>query len=218
LIASTVAVLRRIRTRIKVLGTGKFLTHGEGLHIGEGTRLWAPDRLDLGRNVYIGKHVTIECNCSIGDYCLIANRAALIGRNDHDFRAIGFPVRFAPWVGSQRFLNPWRNKEVVVEPDVWVGFGAILLTGVKVGRGAIVAAGSVVTRDVPSYAIVAGIPAKVVGKRFDETNIPDHENCIAKGRFIFSEKSFDDCVIEPGPPGGTKGMEITGKDGAKLKR
>lgn len=198
MITSAVALLRRIRTRIKVLGKGKYLSHGEGLHIGEGTRLWAPDRLDLGRNVYIGKHVTIECNCSIGDYCLIANRAALIGRNDHDFRAIGYPVRFSPWIGSVRHPNPYSNSKMEVGSDVWIGFSAIVLSGITIGKGAIVAAGSVVTKDVPPYAIVVGVPAKIIGKRFEGKTILVHEDRMARGRFVFSEKGFDNCIIEPG--------------------
>ncbi len=62
-----------------------------------------------------------------------------------------------------------------VGDDVWVGFGAIVLSGVRIGRGAIIAAGSVVTKDVEPYAIVAGNPAVKVGARFDNAEIAQHE-------------------------------------------
>lgn len=196
---------RYARTRLKLLGKRRLITYGPGLHIGARTRLWAPDRLIIGKNVYIGKDVCIECNAEIGDYVLIANRAALIGRHDHDFRAIGYPTRFSPWIGSQRFPHRWRPEKVVVEADVWIGFGAIILTGVTVGRGAIVSAGAVVARDVAPYSIVSGVPAKPIGRRFDtEAEIRRHEAAMELGEFEFSERGFDYCTIKPADSGSGK--------------
>lgn len=190
---------RHARTRLKLLGKRRFITYGPRLHIGARTRLWAPDRLTIGKNVYIGKDVCIECNAEIGDYVLIANRAALIGRHDHDFRAVGYPTRFSPWIGSRLHPNHRRTEKIVIGTDVWIGFGAIVLTGVTIGRGAIVAAGAVVTRDVEPYDIVSGVPAKTTGRRFrSDDEIRAHERSIADGEFEFSEKSFDDCTIRPG--------------------
>ena len=188
-----------MQTAMQLAGTSRFLTHGPGLHIGTRARLWAPKRIAIGRCVYIGKDVTIEANCTIGDYGLIANRVAVVGRHDHDFTAIGYPVRFSPWIGSRRFTSPFIEEEAVIGDDVWIGYGAIVLTGVTIGRGAIIAAGSVVTKDVPAYAIAAGVPARVVGKRFSRrSDIMKHEAAIRSGTFRFSERGFDACVIEPG--------------------
>ncbi len=193
------AALRRLQTRLAVVGKGHFLSAGDGLHVGRGTRLWAPTSLRIGRCVYIGKQVHIEANADIGDYCLIANRVAFVGRHDHDFKRVGFPVRFAPWIGSQRFPSPYITERVVVEQDVWIGFGATVLTGVTLGKGCVIAAGSLVTRDVPPYSIAAGVPARVVGSRFaDPKEIEEHEEMIRSGRFEFSERGFDECTIEPG--------------------
>lgn len=192
------AAVRRMQTQLTLVGKSRFLTAGSGLHIGMGTRLWAPKRLVIGVGVYIGKQVHIEANCEIGDYCLLANRVAIIGRHDHDFSNIGFPVRYAPWVGSHRFLSPYADEKAVIEGDVWLGYGVIVLTGVTIGRGAIVAAGSVVTKDIQPYAIVAGVPARVVGQRFaDASDITLHESAIRNGRFCLSERSYDHCIIEP---------------------
>jgi len=193
------ALLRRLQTLLSVAGKSAFLSYGQDLHVGRGSRLWAPKRLTIGDCVYIGKQVHIEANCRIGNYCLIANRVAIVGRNDHDFSAVGCPVRLAPWVGSKRFPSPHADEEAVIEDDVWLGYGTVVLTGVTVGRGSVVAAGSVITRDIPPYSIAAGVPTKVIGQRFaDQDTIARHEAGIRNGRFQFSEQGFDHCVIEPG--------------------
>lgn len=180
---------------------GRVLTCGVDPHVGARTRLWAPSRLVIGDHVYIGKDVHIEANCRIGNYCLIANRVAIVGRHDHDFSAVGFPVRYAPWVASERFPSPYKDEEAVIEDDVWLGYGTIVLTGVTVGRGSIVAAGSVVTRSVPPYSIIGGVPAKVIGRRFaSDKTIEAHESAIRGGRFALSEEGYDHCIVEPGTP------------------
>jgi virginiamycin A acetyltransferase len=148
---------------------------GHPVHIGLGSILWAPHELVVGDDVYIGKGCTIECDGRIGDGTLIANRVGLVGRNDHDYRAVGVPIRRAPWIGDQDA----SASRIEIGSDVWIGYGAIVLTGVSVGRGAIVAAGSVVTRDVPDYAIVAGNPAREVGQRFDEAERRRHEQLLS---------------------------------------
>lgn len=201
MIGTLAAGLRRFRTALTVFRARRFLTHGPGLHIGRNALLWAPDRISIGRDVYIGKDVNIECNCEIGDFALLANRVAFVGRHDHDFRALGVPVRFSPWIGSGKQRSPWREERVVLEPDVWIGYGAIVLTGVRIGRGSVVAAGSIVTRDVEPYSIMAGTPARLVGRRFEDAEtIAAHEAAIAGGRFAFSERGFDHFIIEPALP------------------
>lgn len=193
------ALARRFRTRLAIGLAGGKLSAGEGIHIGAGSRLWAPDSISLGKSVYLGKNVHIEANAEIGDYVMMANKVAIVGRHDHDFRTIGVPVRFSPWIGSATAGSAYRAERAVIEADVWIGFGAVVLSGVRIGRGAVVAAGAVVTRDVRRYAIVAGNPAKEVGVRFaDDEVIKSHELRIDTGRFVFSERGYDHWVIEPG--------------------
>lgn len=190
------AALRRTRTVLKVLGKKRFLISGKDLHLGANVRLWAPDRLTIGDNVYIGKDSLIECNATIGNHCLIANRVAFVGRHDHDFRQIGIPIRFSPWIGDSLPSADIRQEEVVVCDDVWIGYGAILLTGITVGRGAIVASGSVVTKDVEPYAVVAGNPARTVGERFKRNGeCRQHEAAVEQSQFIVSEKGFRYCKV-----------------------
>lgn len=192
------SALRHLRTRWLLIGTGRFLNAGPGLHLGKGTRLWAPNYIRLGRDTYIGRNVTIECNCEIGDFVLIANRVAIVGRKDHDFRAVGIPVRLAPWVGLSS--DPSVKAPAIIETDVWLGFGATILSGVRVARGAVVAAGAVVTRDVPEYAIVAGNPAEVVGERFALHQRADHQYSISNGNFASSERGPSHWTVEPKRP------------------
>ena len=145
---------------------------GARFHLGAGSVLWAPRSLSVGRDVYVGKGCTIECDGQIGNNVLIANRVGIVGRRDHDYRAVGVSIRQAPWVGDE----PERlSTPVVIADDVWVGYGAIVLGGVTLGRGCVVSAGAVVTRDVPAYSIVAGSPATAIGERFSAQEILQHE-------------------------------------------
>ena len=114
------AGLRIIQTNCLIAGKNSFLTRGPRLCC-ESTKLWAPKLLKIGADVYIGKQIHIAANCEIGDYRLIASRVSIIGRHDHDFSAVGFPMRFAPWIGSKRFPSPYIDEKAVIESDVWLG-------------------------------------------------------------------------------------------------
>jgi acetyltransferase-like isoleucine patch superfamily enzyme len=151
------------------------VTLGKRVHIGVGSILGAPHRLQVGNDVYIGKSCTIEVDGYIGNYVLIANNVGLIGRWDHDLHAIGYPVRYAPWIGDNDYEGGGEDLGIIIEDDVWIGFGVIILSGVHIERGAIIAAGAVVTKDIAPYMIVAGIPAQPVGRRFTDDNIVLHE-------------------------------------------
>jgi acetyltransferase-like isoleucine patch superfamily enzyme len=155
------------------------VTVGRRFHLGIWSIISARSKMIIGNDVYIGKMCTIECDGSIGDNVMIANNVGFIGRYDHDFHAVGVPVRKAPWIGSADYRGPGLVLEINIEQDVWVGYGAILLSGIRIRRGAIVAAGSVVTHDVEPYMIVAGNPARVIGQRFEPDQIRAHEAALA---------------------------------------
>lgn len=149
------------------------------VHIGIGTILWAPTSLHIGKNVYIGKYCTIECDGIIGDEVVIANQVGIVGRWDHDYKVIGKSIRNAPWIGDPDYSGEGLGKHVVIEDDVWIGYGAIIFSGVHIGRGAIVGAGALVKDDVKPYEIVVGVPARPVGYRFTEKEISLHEQLLA---------------------------------------
>ena len=83
------------------------------------------------------------------------------------------------------------DEPVIISEDVWVGTGAIILKGVNIGRGAIVAAGAIVNKNVPPYAIVGGIPAKIIKYRWNIEGILEHESKLYpdQKRYSFEELS-----------------------------
>jgi len=101
-------------------------------------------------------------------------RVTIIG-GDHKFDIPGTPMIF-----SGRPLQ----KKTRIEADVWVGYGAILMAGITIGRGSIIAAGSVVTKDIPPYEIHGGVPARKISDRFSNQNDRDvHDKMLAKEPF-----------------------------------
>lgn len=166
--------LKELRCRL-LLWRSPNISLGKRSTFGRGTVLWAPNGITVGDNVYIGKFCTLQADMEIGNDVIIANNVGLIGKYDHDYSKVGASIKNAPWIGDKDYDFKGKNQKIVVEDDVWIGFGAIIFTGVTVHRGAIVAAGSVVTKDVPDYAIVAGNPARIMGQRFSEAEILEHE-------------------------------------------
>jgi acetyltransferase-like isoleucine patch superfamily enzyme len=112
--------------------------------------------LVAGAYSFIGSGSIIWPKVEIGPYTMFGPRVAIVG-DDHIHGKPGVPIIFAG-------RPPLRRT--IIGPDVWIGCGAILRTGIRVGRGAIIGAGAVVTRDVPEYEIYAGVPAKSIGQRF----------------------------------------------------
>jgi len=148
---------------------------GREVRIGLGSRLWAPHRLVVGDHVYIGRYCTIDCDGEIGRDVLIGNQVGVVGKYDHDCFVVGRPMFFTPWIGNDDYHGRGVGQRFKISDDCWIGYGATILGGVTIGRGAIVAAGSVVTKDVPEYAVVAGNPAKVIAERFPQELRAAHE-------------------------------------------
>lgn len=172
-------VSRRLRAWLyRRLAVGARVELGPRVHVGPGSRLWAPRRLSVGEDTYIGRWCTIETDGTIGRGVLIANAVGIVGRLDHDFRTLGVSVRRAPWVGDPG--NGHQARGVEIGDDVWLGYGAIVLSGVRIGRGAIIAAGTVVTSDVAPYEIQGGNPARRLGTRFSPEEIASHEAALAR--------------------------------------
>lgn len=99
----------------------------------------------------------------------MAGNVAFVGRNDHRYDVVGKTIWESP-----RGLS----TVTTVEDDVWIGYGAIILSGVTVGRGSIIAAGAVVTSDVDRYSIAAGVPAGEIARRFTSDDIKRHETLL----------------------------------------
>ena len=84
-----------------------------------------------------------------------------------------FPLFYEDWgLEKSNVATAWDNKgDIVIGNDVWIGYEAVIMAGVHIGNGAIIAARAVVTKDVPAYTIVGGVPARPIRKRFDEDTI-----------------------------------------------
>jgi acetyltransferase-like isoleucine patch superfamily enzyme len=140
---------------------------GRNVHCQWSATFWSPHRrITLGDNIGIGYRCTFLCDIEIGNKVLIASDVAMVNSDDHRFDVVGKPI----WDSGRGDCH-----EIIVEDDVWIGHGAILLTPLRVGRGSIISAGSVVTKDVPPYAVVAGVPARVIRMRFSPREIVEHE-------------------------------------------
>ncbi|MCL1949729.1 MAG: CatB-related O-acetyltransferase [Turicibacter sp.] len=115
----------------------------------------------------------------IGKFCSIACGAKFIfnaaNHTQNSLANYTFPLFFEEWgLDKANVADAWDNKgNITIGNDVWIGFEAVILSGVTIGDGAIIAARAVVTKDVPPYTVVGGAPAKPIKKRFSDKTITD---------------------------------------------
>lgn len=136
------------------------------------------EQIIIGRHTY-GRPEIInfgeDCFLRIGKFCSISAGVTVMLNSEHRIDWVStypFPFFFAKWPSAKNIKDHAINKgDVVIGNDVWIGYRAIILSGVHIGDGAIVGAGSIVTKDVSPYTIVAGNPAKTIRKRFDDKTI-----------------------------------------------
>lgn len=140
-----------------------FNADGELLEIGENcifdvgvyVRLWG-GKIKIGDNVFIGPYSVVygHGGLTIGNNALIASHVTIIPAN-HNFSDKQIPIN----------KQGETTKGVIIEDDVWVSTGVTILDGVNVGKGSVIAAGSVVTTSVPPYSVVGGVPGKIIKTR-----------------------------------------------------
>ena len=135
------------------------------------------DPRDFERNSVLYHYPINHERLSIGKFCSIACGAKfLFNSANHALGSLStypFPIFFEEWdLDVEAIPRAWDNKgDIVVGSDVWIGYEAVILAGVTIGDGAIIGARAVVTRDVPPYTIVGGVPAKPIRKRFSEATV-----------------------------------------------
>lgn len=122
------------------------------------TAIWSPHKdVTIGDHVQFGQNCRIQCDIEFGNSILMASNVAFVGKDDH-----------ITSISENTIWNSGRgdSKKTYVGNDVWIGYGSIIVAGVTIGDGAIVAAGSVVIKDVESCTIVGGNPAREIKDRF----------------------------------------------------
>lgn len=154
--------------------SGKISINSEGCKIINGVTIAAK------APVMIGRYTSINGPCTgiysklnsikIGSFCSVARQVSIQEYNHQIGRLSSY------YIFRNIFNEPASNDvnskgEVLIGNDVWIGAGATILSGIKIGHGAVIGANSVVTKDVPDYAIVGGVPAKVIKMRFDSSTI-----------------------------------------------
>jgi len=162
-------ILRAVLTRIVVKDN---VTVGSNFRPGRGVVVYAPHSLVVGNDVSIGPRTIIQVDGVIGDFSLIGMGVQIVGREDHATHEVGVPIAKSTWIGNR----PQADRDSVhIGRDVWIGGSSVVLSGVTIGEGSIIGAGSVVTKDVPAFSIAVGNPARVVKKRFrDESEETAH--------------------------------------------
>jgi chloramphenicol O-acetyltransferase type B len=141
----------------------------EGFHSGVRVRLWARAKIVIGRDFYIGRDSFIETDAVIGNNVIFANRVALVGKYDHHYQQKGLAIRHASQIRDKDYAWLGVDSLITIGDDVWVGYNSTILSGVTIGAGSIIAAGSVVVNDVQPYSIYGGVPARKIKDRFNTT-------------------------------------------------
>lgn len=144
---------------------------------GHGVRLYdhvTLNDVEIGSYTYIASRSNLS-NVKIGKFCSIGPEV-ICGIGSHPTNLVSTHPSFFSTLGQSQIVFAKQNyfeevKRITIENDVWIGARVTILDGVKIGNGAIIAAGAVVTKDVPPYSIVGGVPAKVIKFRFTKEEI-----------------------------------------------
>jgi virginiamycin A acetyltransferase len=148
----------------KNVNIGNYCSINRNVHLNEG--VWLGDFSYINSGTIVGKGTKIGKFCSISYNCQI-------GLPEHPTNYISsHPTTFGDYPLLNLFEVDYKGKEApIIGNDVWIGGNAVILSGVTIHDGAVVAAGAVVTKDVPPYSIVGGVPAKIIKYRFDNKQI-----------------------------------------------
>lgn len=167
-------LLKRLYIKIYTpLYKKRFERCGENVSISIIDSRFSYETILIGNDVSIGHSADMIASKSkiiIGDHVVFAPHVSIRG-GDHRTDLIG---KFITNVDDTMKL-PENDQDVIFDGDNWIGMNVTILKGVRIGRGAVIAAGAVVTKSMPPYSIIGGVPAKVIKMRFSENEIREHE-------------------------------------------
>jgi acetyltransferase-like isoleucine patch superfamily enzyme len=164
------SLLNRIRNVLLFNFRYPWVRHGKNTHCQTSTTFWSPHKdIKLGDDVGIGAGCIFQCDLEMGNKVAIAANVSFLNSDEHNYNIIGK----AMWDSGHGY-----KYKIIVEDDVWIGNGVIILTPARIGRGSVIGAGSVVTKDIKPYSIVAGCPARFIKWRFTENEIIEHERLL----------------------------------------
>lgn len=154
---------KAIRSWRCLLAVNNILTlqKGQNFVVSKGAYINPTKHIKFGDNVFIGRYVSITTAnsglspISIGNDVMIAERCMIIGGN-HQFARTDIPIHQQ---------GEGKQGAIIIGNDVWIGAATIILSDVVIGEGAVIGAGSLVTKDIPPYCVAVGNPAKVIKKR-----------------------------------------------------
>ena len=152
---------------------------GPNIEVGEYTIYndFVRDPRDFEKNNVLYHYPVNGDRLVIGRFCSIAFGAKfMFTSGNHSMQSLAnytFPIFFDEWgLDAKDICDAWDNKgDTVIGNDVWIGYEAVIMPGVKIGDGAVIGTRAVVTKDVPPYTIVGGVPAKPIRRRFDDATV-----------------------------------------------
>lgn len=163
-----VHMLHRIGTRVKREHLlSRFKETGRNFSFDPRSAFITPETIRVGHDVFIGMNAHLSGEISIGDGCMFGPSLILVAGN-HYFGVKGRPVSgLKPRAGE-------KDAPITIEREVWGGAGVIILGGVTIGMGAVIGAGSLVSRDIPPYVVAAGNPCRPLKRIFQDDALLEH--------------------------------------------
>lgn len=168
-------ILVRLYTKLQLVFVYRFAKVGRRARLDRNLFV-LPGIVSLGDDVYIGRYSYLAVPARIGNFVMLASSVALVG-DDHEMNRPTVPMKLAG--------RP-IPKPIEIGDDVWIGHGCIVRSGVKIGEGAVIGAGSIVTKDIPPYAVAVGSPAVVIRQRFTPDERSRHEQMLENYRKVGS--------------------------------